>query len=258
MFLKLLLLSWIVITNAETQVNMLTENTCKLLDSWKQNGYIDTSAKYVVGGKQEIIQLSYNCKERFGTVMSNCRSYARVFAKPWLIFTGLAGPGGFCDEISLVWASPATTDLGWGKAAKRAQYSQAEKGCSCAPSGPSANPESPPTADHSTRSMSTSAPKSRDSSELRTAPSTSNSILASSTTLPRAHTSGSEAVCIIKLADLDSDPRGKCYCSDHTSRDWQPGVCEVCSWAMGGNTILKVDWREWLWELCVADDPPAD
>lgn len=82
MFLKLLLLSWIVITNAETQVNMLTENTCKLLDSWKQNGYIDTSAKYVVGGKQEIIQLSYNCKERFGTVMSNCRSYARVFAKP--------------------------------------------------------------------------------------------------------------------------------------------------------------------------------
>jgi hypothetical protein len=75
MLLKLLLLSCMALANAEAQVDMLAENTCGLIDFWKQNGYFDSSAKYVVDGKEEIIHLSYHCKERFGRAISNCRSY---------------------------------------------------------------------------------------------------------------------------------------------------------------------------------------
>lgn len=82
MLLKLVLLSCMALANAKPQVDMLAENTCDLIDFWNQNGYVDSSAKYVIDGKEEIIHLSYHCKERFERAISNCKSSVGAWRNP--------------------------------------------------------------------------------------------------------------------------------------------------------------------------------
>lgn len=130
---------------------------------------------------------------------------------------------------------------------KKSQPNQDDTRCSCASPQSSALTDSSTAGQSSTLIDSSAASTNAINSAKTQSPGPSSTITLSSATLSltpstsytesltmTASSTGAKAssvnrICVIKQADMNSKPPGKCQCSDNIPITFDPTVCEVCS-----------------------------
>jgi hypothetical protein len=162
--------------------------------------------------------------------------YSSLRTSDWLYcMAGIIDSEEHCTSLILSWDLLGHTGQESIMKLKRSQAGQSTAGCSCVADYPSTTEENiattitgtimsaqPSGATCATDSVSTSI------SSTRTIASSAQPLQSpTATALP---SSVLEPVCIIKFEDLNSNPPGKCYCSDGTKTEWKTGKCEVYSW----------------------------
>lgn len=240
---------------AQLQNNIFAEKACELFQVWNQPSPLETFVRYNLDGEERSVSLSSQCIEGFENVLSRCQFLITCYsAQGWKTLTdrqrtGVYNSSLICSDFTIVASrSPKVTKRSQrANSSKRSQLIQGERSCSCAssrssvPSDPVAEGRSSISTGPST--AATDAIMSSTSQDARAASSTTEAPAKSSlTSIPSltesltmtvssaaSLASTSKRICIIKLADLNSNPPGKCQCSDNNTIVFDAAACEPCS-----------------------------